>query len=104
MKSTAATISIAVNAHGKIELDRLEDIMPRIQEVALHGIRYGVTRGLVAVEFQSGADLIGSLSPNFMEEQNHIDFDSFTDDFAPLGDALADTASAEDIVNKVFLE
>ena len=72
--------------------------------MALHGVRYGVTRGLATAEFQSGADLIGSLSSSFVEERNHVDFDSFADDFASLGDALAYTASAEDIVNKVFLE
>ena len=92
-----------MNARGETELSRLEDVVPRIREVALHGVSYGVTRGLAAVELQSGADLIGSLSSSFVEEQTHPDFNSFTDDFAPLSNALANTTSVEDIINKVFL-
>ena len=61
-------------------------------------------RALAAAEYRSGADLVGSLSPSFVEEQNNVDFNVFAEEFAPLGNALADTTLTEDIVNKVFLE
>lgn len=106
-KLEALTIAInattlAVNAHGETEIERLQDVLVRVQEIALHGVRHGAA-GAACAELRNRADLSNTLSPNFVEEHGHENFGSLRDDFASLGEAVAQVTLAKDIINKVFL-
>jgi hypothetical protein len=48
-------------------------------------------------------DLLDTLFPNFVEERNQKGFDELREGLVSLGDAVADVAPVEEIMNKVFL-
>jgi hypothetical protein len=93
----------AVNAHGDTDAERLQDIPTCILEVALHSIHHGVANALAFAQSQSGVDLLDTLFPNFVEERNQKGFDELREGLVSLGDAVADVAPVEEIMNKVFL-
>jgi hypothetical protein len=49
--------TLAVNARDDTEIDRLQDVLVCIQEIALHGVRHGATITLACVESRSEANL-----------------------------------------------
>lgn len=75
----------------------------RVREVALHGVCEGAIHTLAAAQLRDGAELSGSLTPQFVNERHHDDYDELVGVFVPLGDAVAGVISAEEIVTKVFL-
>ena len=47
----------ATNARGSLIDARLQDILARVQEIALHGVRHGASVALTAAQVQTGHDL-----------------------------------------------
>lgn len=103
LKSVVTNVTTAVNTHGDTETERLLDTRMRIREVALHGVREGAAHALAAAQLWDRADLSERLTPHFIDERHHDDYDDLVETFAPLGDAVSGTTVAEDVVNKVFL-
>lgn len=50
LKGAVAVATTVVNARGNSDIQRLHDIPVRVPEVALHGVRYGATDALAAVQ------------------------------------------------------
>jgi len=46
-----------INARGAAPVARLHDILNRVREVALHGVRHGAAMALAAAQVHSGHDL-----------------------------------------------
>ena len=46
-----------VNARGTVPVVCLHDIMNRVREVALHGVRHGATMALASAQVHSGHEL-----------------------------------------------
>jgi len=46
-----------VNARGAVLVVRLHDILNRVREVALHGVRHGTATALAATQARSGQNL-----------------------------------------------
>ena len=46
-----------VNARGAVPVVRLHDILNRVREVALHGVRHGAAMALAAAQVHPGHDL-----------------------------------------------
>ena len=46
-----------INARGAVPVVRLHDILNRVREVALHGVRHGAAMALVAAQARSGHEL-----------------------------------------------
>ena len=53
----ANTAADAVNARGSLIDARLQDILARVQEIALHGVHHGVSVALTTAQVQIGHDL-----------------------------------------------
>ena len=47
-----------VNARGAIPMVHLHDILNRVREVALHGVRHGAAMALAAAQARSGHELL----------------------------------------------
>ena len=55
---SAANVAVdAVNARGSPIDVRLQDILARIQEIALHGVHHGAAVALTTAQVQTGHDL-----------------------------------------------
>jgi hypothetical protein len=89
----------AVNAQGDSVVVRLEQIPPQVDEVALHGVRYGAAAAFAAVRAYTvvdmrGLDMTTSEVITAMEEES--------DEFAVEAAAIADATPAEFVVNNLF--
>lgn len=91
-------IADAVNAEGDSVVERIENIIPRVHEVALHGIRHGAALALAAAQAHTGRNLDGLdvESPTIADamEEN-------SDGFVAVADAIADASSSAYVVDKV---
>jgi hypothetical protein len=83
-------------------VEHLNDIAPRAEEIALHGIRAGAVAALAAAQLRHGVQLADSLTPTFVEECMDEGFNQLVEEFADCANTVADVTPAEDIVNKVF--
>ena len=90
-----------INARGAAPVARLHDILNRVREVALHGVRHGAAMALAAAQVHSGHDLWllphGALVTEYPE-----DYERLVEDFFDAANSVALTSLADDIVNKVF--
>ena len=90
-----------VNARGAIPIVHLYDILNRVREVALHGVRYGAATALAAAQARSGHNL--RFLPNgFLDVVHPGDHESLTEDFLSAANSVAFNTLADDIVGKVF--
>jgi hypothetical protein len=91
-----------VNACGDTVVEHLNDIAPRVEEIALHGVRAGAATALAAAQLCHGVQLADSLTPTFVKECMDKGFNQLVEEFPDCANAVADVTLAEDIVNKVF--
>jgi hypothetical protein len=91
-----------VNACGKTQMERLQDVPNRIREITLHGVRSGAAGALAGAQLRDGAQLSETLTPDFIEECNDEDFDELAEEFAPCANAMALVSSSADIISRVF--
>jgi len=80
----------------------LHDIPNRAREIALHGVRHGVTVALAVAQVCSGFEL-GLLPLGFPVTDRPEDHESLIEDFSNAANTIAFSSPTEDIVNKVFL-
>jgi hypothetical protein len=83
-------------------VERLNDIAPRAEEIALHGIRTEAATTLAAAQLCHGVQLADSLTPTFIEECMDEGFNELVEEFADRVNTIADVTPVEDVVNKVF--
>ena len=89
----------AVNAQGDSVAARLEQIPLQVNEVALHGVRYGAAAAFAAVRTYTAVDMRG-LDMTTPEVVTAMEEDS--DEFAAEAAAIADVTPAEFVVNNLF--
>ena len=80
--------------------NRLQDIPTRAKEVALHGIRRGVAVTLMMVQVNSRHEHQW-FQPSFVSGDDHHEL---VGDFAGHADVVANTTSAEGIINNIFFD
>ena len=57
LRSAADHAAGFVNARGVVPVVRLHDILNRVREVALHGVRHGAATALATAQARSGQNL-----------------------------------------------
>ena len=79
----------------------LHDILNRVREVALHGVRHGAATALAAAQAHSGYNL--QLLPHgFLDTVHPKDHEHLVEDFLSVANSVAFNTLADDIVGKVF--
>ena len=91
-----------INARGAIQVVRLHDILNRVKEVALHGIRHGAAMALAAAQARLGHNL-RLLPHGFPDTAYPGEHERLVEDFMSATSSVAFNTLANDIVGKVFL-
>ena len=90
-----------VNDGGAVLVVRLHDILNRVREVALHGVRHGAAITLAVAQVHSSHDL--RLLPHGAPATGYPrDYERLVEDFSDAANSIVLTFQADDIVNKVF--
>ena len=90
-----------VNARGVVPVVRLHDILNRVREIALHGVRHGTAMALAAAQAHWGLNL-RLLPHSFPNAAYHGEHERFVEDFMSAANSVAFNTLADDIVGKVF--
>jgi len=90
-----------VNARGTVPVVCLHDILNRVREVALHGVRHGATMALAAAQARSGHNL-RLLPHGFPDATYPGEHKCLVEDFMSAANSVAFNTLANDIVGKVF--
>ena len=91
----------AVNTRGSPIDTRLQDILVRVREIALHGVRHGVAVALTVAQVQTGHEL-HAMETGFPMGDGPEEHEDLLEEFVMAVEAIVDIASAQDVVNKVF--
>ena len=98
----AANVAVdTINAWGSPIDARLQDIQARVQEIALHGVRHGVSVALTAAQVQTGYKL-HAMETGFPMGDGPEEHEDLLEEFVMVAEAIVDTTSAQDVANKVF--
>ena len=90
-----------VNARGSFINARLHDILARIQEITLHGVRHGAAVALTAVQVQTRYEL-HAMETGFPMGDSPEEHEDLLKEFVMAAEDIVDITSAQDVVNKVF--
>ena len=90
-----------INARGSLIDARLQDILARIQEIALHDVRHGASVVLTMTQVQIGHDL-HAMEVGFPIGDGPEGHEDLIEDFTASAKAVVDITSTQDVVNKVF--
>ena len=90
-----------VNARGSPIAARLQDILAHIQEIALHGVRHGVSVVLTAAQVRTRYEL-HAMETGFPMGDGPEEHEDLLEEFVMVAEAIVDITSAQDVVNKVF--
>ena len=90
-----------VNAQGSLINARLNDVPARIQDIALHGVRHGAAVALTAAQVQIRYEL-HAMETGFPMGDGPEEHEDLLEEFVRAAEAIVDTTSAHDVVNKVF--
>ena len=91
----------AANASGPLINACLHDILARVQEIALHGVRHGASVALAVAQVQTGYEL-HAMETGFPMGDGPEEHEDLLEEFITVAEAIVDTTSAQDVVNKVF--
>ena len=91
----------AINAWGSPIDARLQDVMVRVREIALHGVRHGVAVALTAAQVQTGYEL-HAMETGFPMGDDPEEHEDLLEEFVMAAEAIVDITSALDVVNKIF--
>ena len=91
----------AVNARGSLINAHLQDILARVQEIALHGVQHGALVALTAAQVQTGYEL-HAMETSFPMGDDPEEHEDLMEEFVIAAEAIVDITSAQDVVNKVF--
>lgn len=98
----AATIATnGVNARGDTMVARLQDVPPRAEDIATHGVRRGAATALTLAQLESGENFLG-LNPQPTED---VDADEVVELELAYDVVAADIAAnvhPASVVNRVF--
>ena len=97
----ATAVADAVNARGSPIDICLQDILARVQEIALHGVRHGAAVALTVTQVQTGHDL-HTMEVGFPTDDGPEGHEDLIEDFTAAAEAIVDITPAQDVVNKVF--
>ena len=101
LQLAANVVADVVNARGSLIDSRLQDILARIQEIALHGVHHGASVVLTAAQVQTGYDL-HAMEAGFPIGDGPEGHEDLLEEFVVAMEAVVDITSAQDVVNKVF--
>ena len=101
LQLAANAVMDAVNARGSLIDARLQDILARVQEIALHGVRYGALVALTATQVQTGYEL-HAMETSFPMGDGPEEHEDLLEEFTMAVEAIVYITSAQDVVNKVF--
>ena len=90
-----------VNTRGAISVVCLHNILNRVREVALHGVRHGAAMALAFVQAHSGHEL-RFLPHGFPAAACPRDHKHLIEDFFSAANSVAFISQADDIIAKVF--
>ena len=90
-----------VNARGAVPIVCLYDILNRVREVALHGVRHGAAMALSAAQAHSSHNL-WLLPHGFSDTAYPGEHERLVEDFLSVANSVAFNTLADDIVGKVF--
>ena len=90
-----------INARGAVLVVRLLDILNRVREVTLHGVRHGAAMVLAAAQACSGHNL-WLLPHGFLDAAYPGEHERLVEDFLSVANSVAFNTLADDIVGKVF--
>ena len=90
-----------VNARGAVVVVRLHDILNRVREVALHGVRHGAAMALAAAQARLGHNLC-LLPHGFLDVAHPGERECLVENFPSAANSVAFNTLADDIVSKVF--
>ena len=90
-----------INAQGSLINARLQDILAHIQEIALHGVRHGVSVVLTAAQVRTRYEL-HAMETGFPMGDGLKEHEDLLKEFVVAAEAIVDITSTQDVVNKVF--
>ena len=91
----------AVNAQGPLINAHLHDVPAYVQEIALHGVRHGVSVALAVAQVQTRYELY-AMETGFPMGDGPEENEDLIEEFVIAAEAIVDITSAQDVVNKVF--
>jgi len=86
----------AINARGPLINAHLHDVLARVQEIALHGVRHGTSVALAVVQVKTEYKL------HTMETGFLMGVGPEHEEFVDAAEAIVDITSAQDVINNVF--
>ena len=101
LQLAANAVADAVNARGSLIDAHLQDILARVQEIALHGVRHGASVALTTAQVQTEHDL-HAMEVGFPIGDGPEGHEDLIEDFTAAAEAIMDITSGQDVVNKVF--
>ena len=101
LQLAANTVVDAINARGSLINAHLHDVLARVQEIALHGVRHGAVVALTAAQVQTGYKL-HAMETGFPSGDGPKEHEDLLEEFVMAAEAIVDITSAQDVVNKVF--
>ena len=97
LQLAANAAAYAINAWGPLINAHLQDILARVQEIALHSDRHGASVALTVMQVQTGYEL-HAMETGFPM----VDGPEEHEEFVVAAEAIVDITSAQDVLNKVF--
>ena len=80
---------------------RLHDILARVQEIALHGVRHDASVALTTTQVQTRYEL-HAMETGLPMGDGAEEHEDLLEEFVVAAEAIVDITSAQDVVNKVF--
>ena len=90
-----------VNAWGSPIDVHLQDILFRIREIALHGVRHGAAVALTVAQVRTGYKL-HAMEIGFPMGDGPEEHEDLLEEFTMAAEAIINITPAQDVVNKVF--
>ena len=85
----------AINAWGPLINARLHDVLARVQEIALHGVRHGASVALAVAQ-------VHTMEIGFPMGDGTKEHEDLIEEFVDAAEAIVDITSAQDVINSVF--
>ena len=90
-----------INAQGSLIDAHLQDILARVQEIALHGVHHGASVAPTVAQVQIGYEL-HAMETGFPMGDGPEEHEDLLKEFIVAAEAIVEITSAQDVVNKVF--
>ena len=91
----------AVHARSSLINACLHDVLARVWEIVLHGVRHGAVVALTVVQVQTGYEL-HTMETGFPLGDGPEEHEDLLEEFDMAAEAIVDITSSQDVVNKVF--